>query len=107
MKKSNNTVQNILKGYVKWLNSSYYYTVGDNLKKFKSGLPYANYMEMAILDLGIKPLEFSQYSKPGLLKSFASRLETSNQFLRREAKIQSDILSAFSAYIKYSIATSK
>lgn len=107
MKNSNNTAQNILKGYVKWLNSSYFYKVGDNLKKFKSGLPYANYMEMAILDLGIKPQEFSQYSKPGLLKAFASRLETSNQFLRREAKIQSDILSAFSAYIKYSIATSK
>ena len=107
MKNSNNSIQKILKGYVKWLNRSYFYKVGDNLKKFKSGLPYANYMEMAISDLGIKPQEFGKYSKSGLLKSFASRLESSAQFLRREAKVQSDILSAFNAYIKYSIATSK
>lgn len=107
MKNSNNTIQKILKGYVKWLNRSYFYKVGYNLKKFKSGLPYANYMELAISDLGIRPEDFKKYSKPGLLKSFASRLESSTQFLRREAKVQSDILSAFNAYIKYSIATSK
>lgn len=104
MKNSNNSIQTILKGYVKWLNRCYFYKVGDNLKKFKSGLPYANYMEMAILDLGIKPKDFIKYSKPGLLKVFASKLELSTQFLRREAKIQSDILSAFNAYIKYRTA---
>jgi|GEM_PF-5001953 len=107
MKNSNNTIQNILKGYVKWLNTSYFYKVGDKLKKFKSGLPYASYMELAISDLGIRPEDFKMYSKPGLLKAFASKLELSSQFIRREAKIQSDILSAFNAYIKYSIATSK
>jgi hypothetical protein len=101
MKNSNNTIQNILNGYAKWLNKSYFYKVGDNLKKFKSGLPYANYMELAISDLGIRPEDFKMYSKPGLLKSFAIRLESSAQFLRREAKVQSDILSAFKAYIKY------
>tara|TARA_R110001592_G_scaffold88299_11_gene260079 strand:+ start:8424 stop:8747 length:324 start_codon:yes stop_codon:yes gene_type:complete len=104
---SNNSIRKILKGYVKWLNRSYFYKVGDNLKKFKSGLSYANYMEMAILDLGIKPQDFVEYSQPGLLKSFATKLESSAQFLRREAKIQSDILSAFNAYIKYIAAVTK
>ncbi len=73
MKNSNNTIHKILKGYVKWLNRSYFYKVGDNLKKFKSGLPYANYMEMAISDLRNRPGDFKKYSKPSLLKSFARR----------------------------------
>ena len=107
MKNSNNTLQKILKRFAQWLNKSYFYIVGDKLIKFKSGMSYAKYMELAISDLGISPEDFKTYSKPGLLKSFASRLESSTQFLRREAKVQSDILSAFNAYIKYSTATSK
>lgn len=107
MNNSNNTIQNILKGYVKWLNSSYFYKVGDNLKKFKSGLPYANYMELAISDLGMNPQDFKTYSKPGLLKSFLKSLRETSVFQQRDLKIQSDILSAFNAYISYRVAVAK
>jgi hypothetical protein len=101
MKNSNNSSQNILNGYVKWLNTSYFYKVGDNLKKFKSGLPYASYMQMAIIDLGINPADFFNYSQPGLLKAFLNKLQTARMFSNRDPKLQSDITSAFKAYIKY------
>lgn len=107
MKNSNNTIQNILLGYAQWLNKSYFYKVGDNLKKFKSGLPYANYMELAISDLGISPKDFKMYSKPGLLKSFLKSLKVSSIFQQRDMKIQSDIISAFNAYINYRVEISK
>ncbi|MFT6441577.1 MAG: hypothetical protein ACJASQ_001614 [Crocinitomicaceae bacterium] len=107
MKNSNNTVQNILNGYSKWLNKSYFYKIGDNLKKFKSGLPYASYLELAISDLGISPKDFKEYSKPGLLKSFLRSLKGSSIFQQRDLKSQSDIVSAFNAYISYRIAIAK
>lgn len=107
MKNSNYSIQNILKGYTKWLNTSYYYKVGDNLKKFKSGLPYANYMTLAIFDLAINPIDFKNYSTPGLLKSFLKSLEKSTTFNNRDEKLQSDIISAFNAYITYRIAITK
>ncbi len=101
MKSKKIKLSSLLNGFAHWLNKSYYYKIGDNLKKFKSGLAYANYMMFAISDLGIDPTTFEKYSQPGLLKSFLKRLKVSNSFINRDLKIQSDITSAFKAYIAY------
>lgn len=100
-------LSDLLSGFAYWLNRSHYYKVGDNLKKFKSGLAYANYMMYAISDLGIDPATFEKYSQPGLLKSFLKSLKNTGIFKQRDKKIQSDIISAFNAYIKYRVAVSK
>lgn len=99
-------VSELLKGFVNWLIKSYHYTVGTkNPKsvKFKKGsaVNYTMYMTLAIEDLGIRPTDFFNYSQPGLLKAFLKRLQEATTFTNRDLKLQSDIISAFKAYIKY------
>lgn len=106
MKNSNNSIQEILKGFIKWLGTNHYYTRKDKLIKFKkSSVPnYIKDMANSIQDLGMKPLDFIKHSQPGLLKAFLKRLQESASFKNREAKIQSNMVSAFNAYIKYRVA---
>lgn len=105
-------VSELLKGFINWLVKSYYYKVGkktQKLVKFKKGsaVNYTMYMTLAIEDLGINPIDFKNYSTPGLLKSFLKSLEKSTTFKNRGEKLQSDIISAYNAYITYRIAITK
>lgn len=107
MKTSRENNKQLFKGFVNWLNKSYYYKVGSITRKFRSGHSYGEYMGMAIQDLGMRPEDFKSNSRPGILKAMMSSLENTASFLQRDVKIQSDITSAFKAYIKYHYATSK
>lgn len=100
MKRTKENNKRLFKGFVNWLNKSYYYKVGEQMKKFKSGRSYGEYLGMAMDDLGIHSGTFSN-SKPGILKAMKNSLEKTSSFLQRDVKIQSDIMSAFKAYIKY------
>lgn len=96
-------IKELLKGFIKWLGSKHYYTKKDKLIKFKKcSIPnYIKDMAHAIQDLGVAPMDFIRYSQLGLLKAFLKRLQESASFKNRESKIQSNIVSAFNAYIKY------
>jgi hypothetical protein len=99
-------IKELLKGFIKWLGSKHYYTKKDKLIKFKKcSIPnYIKDMAHAIQDLGVAPMDFIRYSRLGLLKAFLKRLQESASFKNREVKIQSNIISAFNAYIKYRTA---
>ena len=101
-------IKELLKGFIKWLGTKHYYTKKNKIIKFKiCSIPnYIKDMAHAIQDLGIKPLDFIKHSQPGLLKAFLKRLQESASFKNREVKIQSNIVSAFNAYIKYRVAVS-
>ena len=102
-------IKELLKGFIKWLETKYYYTKKGVLIKFKKGSIY-NYikdMALAIKDLGFTPLDFIKHSQPGLLNPFLIRLQESASFKNKEVKIQSNIISAFNAYIKYRVAITK
>ena len=99
-------IKELLKGFIKWLGTKHYYTKRNKLIKFKKcSIPnYIKDMAHAIQDLGIAPMDFIKHSQPGLLKAFLKRLQESTSFKNREVKIQSNIVSAFNAYIKYRTA---
>lgn len=104
-------VSDLLKGFSMWLIKKYHYKVGKKtprLVKFKMGsaVNYIKFMTCAIEDLGMKPSDFIQYSRPGLLKAFLNKLQEVTTFNNRDEKLQSDIISAFKSYIKYRIAVS-
>lgn len=101
-------IKDLLKGFIKWLGNKHYYIKNNQSIKFKKcSIPnYIKSIALAIHDLGISPLDFIKHSKPGLLKTFLKRLQESTTFKNRESKIQSNIISAFNAYIKYRIAVS-
>ena len=102
-------IKDLLHGFIKWLENKHYYIRKNKSIKFKKcSIPnYIKNISRAIQDLGISPLDFIKYSKPGLLKSFLKRLQETTTFKNRESKIQSNIISAFNAYIKYRVSISK
>lgn len=102
-------IKDLLKDFIKWLGNKHYYTKKDKLIKFKKcSIPnYIKNLSRAIQDLGISPLDFIKYSQPGLLKTFLKTLQESTTFKSRDSKIQSNIISAFNAYIKYRVTISK
>lgn len=93
-------------GFINWLKNNYHYYVGDKNNrrriKFKTGSAsnYKKYLTLAIIDLGINSSTF-KYSSPGLLFSFLKKLEELNSFQKRDLKTQSNIISAFRAFIAY------
>lgn len=99
-------VSELLKGFINWMIKSYHYTVGtQNPKsvKFKksSAACYEYSMTLAIHDLGLSPQDFLNYAKPALLKAILRRLKGTTSFMNRDLSQQSDMTSAFKAYIKY------
>jgi hypothetical protein len=101
MKSLNYTIQKILAGYEKWLDEIYYYQQGDLNIKFVSTNSYSSFMTKAISDLNINPHDFKYYSRPDLISSLESRIMKSTSFEKRSSKMQTNIVSAFRAYIKY------
>ena len=95
-----------LKEFVIWLNGKYEYVVRGSVRKFKSGKMYGKYIEWGLDDLGIRINDFIMYSSPGLVKAYLKKLSESQAFLRRSKKEQSDIISAFKAYILFAYAVS-
>jgi hypothetical protein len=101
MKSLNYTIQKILTGYENWLDEIYYYQQGDLTIKFVSSNSYSSFMAKAIFDLNINPHDFKYYSRPDLISSLESRIMKSASFEKRSSKMQTNIVSAFRAYIKY------
>lgn len=95
-----------LNEFVVWLNGKYEYVVGGSVRKFKSGKMYGKYIEWGLDDLGIRINDFTMHSSPGLVKAYLKRLNKSQAFLRRSKKEQSDIISAFKAFILFAYTVS-
>jgi hypothetical protein len=101
MKSLNYTIQKILTGYENWLDEIYYYQQGDLTIKFVSGNSYSSFLTKAIADLRMNPHVFKHYSRPDLVSSLESKIVNSTTFEKRSLKMQTNIISAFRAYIKY------
>ncbi len=104
MKNFNQSLQNKLSKYSNWLDSKYFYQIGDEFIKFKSGAAYVNYMLKGFADLHMNPHSFIFQLKPELINKLEIKLKSSKYFKKRDSKVQSDILSAFSAYKKYNLS---
>ena len=101
MKSLNYTIEKIMIKYTKWLSETYHYQVHDIDVKFTSVGSYQGLMLKAISDLKMNPHDFKHYSKPELIGSLESKIIKSKSFENRTSEIQSNIISAFRAYIKY------
>ncbi len=93
--------KNFLSNYIKWLNSSYYYSEGGEIKKFKSGQLYGDYMLFAIEHLRLRVDVFVKIASKERSERLMNELICKDSFNKVANKKQSDVISAFKAYILY------